>query len=101
MRDDLAVDVAIVGAGPAGSACAISLRAHAPSLSVALIERSAPHPALRFAQGHPLPADAGRGTLALSVLLPACGEKVPKADEGRLTEGGGPAVQPPRSRASY
>ena len=40
MRDDLAVDVAIVGAGPAGSACAISLRAHAPSLSVALIEAS-------------------------------------------------------------
>jgi 2-polyprenyl-6-methoxyphenol hydroxylase-like FAD-dependent oxidoreductase len=34
------VDVAIVGAGPAGSACAISLRAHAPSLAVALIEAS-------------------------------------------------------------
>jgi len=40
-------DVAIAGAGPAGSACAISLRAHAPSLSVALIEGShfdAPRP---------------------------------------------------------
>jgi flavin-dependent dehydrogenase len=34
------VDVAIVGAGPAGSACAISLRDRAPSLSVALIEAS-------------------------------------------------------------
>ena len=34
------VDVAIAGAGPAGSACAISLRTHAPSLSVALIEGS-------------------------------------------------------------
>lgn len=34
------VDVAIAGAGPAGSACAISLRARAPSLSVALIEAS-------------------------------------------------------------
>jgi len=34
------VDVAIAGAGPAGSACAIALRAHAPSLSVALIEAS-------------------------------------------------------------
>lgn len=33
-------DVAVIGAGPAGSACAISLRAHAPSLSVALIEAS-------------------------------------------------------------
>ena len=35
-----AVDVAIAGAGPAGSACALSLRAHAPSLRVALIEAS-------------------------------------------------------------
>src|SRR5437667_6245844 len=34
------VDVAIIGAGPAGSACAISLRDRAPSLSVALIEAS-------------------------------------------------------------
>jgi flavin-dependent dehydrogenase len=33
-------DVAIVGAGPAGSACALALRAHAPSLSIALIESS-------------------------------------------------------------
>jgi flavin-dependent dehydrogenase len=34
------VDVAIAGAGPAGSACAISLRQRVPSLSVALIEAS-------------------------------------------------------------
>lgn len=34
------VDVAVVGAGPAGSACAISLRDRTPSLSVALIEAS-------------------------------------------------------------
>lgn len=34
------VDVAIAGAGPAGSACAISLRDRTPSLSVALIEAS-------------------------------------------------------------
>ena len=33
-------DVAIIGGGPGGSATAISLRAHAPSLSVALIEAS-------------------------------------------------------------
>jgi len=33
-------DVAIVGGGPAGSATALSLRAHAPSLSVVLIEAS-------------------------------------------------------------
>jgi flavin-dependent dehydrogenase len=34
------VDVAIAGAGPAGSACAIALRTRMPSLSVALIEAS-------------------------------------------------------------
>jgi flavin-dependent dehydrogenase len=34
------VDVAVAGAGPAGSACAISLRERTPSLSVALIEAS-------------------------------------------------------------
>jgi flavin-dependent dehydrogenase len=33
-------DVAIIGGGPGGSATAISLRAHAPSLSVVLIEAS-------------------------------------------------------------
>jgi flavin-dependent dehydrogenase len=33
-------DAAIVGAGPAGSACAIALRTRMPSLSVALIEAS-------------------------------------------------------------
>src|SRR4030095_4615867 len=33
-------DVARVGGGPAGSATALSLRAHAPSLSVILIEAS-------------------------------------------------------------
>jgi flavin-dependent dehydrogenase len=40
MRIDMSVDVAIAGAGPAGSACAISLRTRMPSLSVALIEAS-------------------------------------------------------------
>lgn len=34
------IDVAIAGAGPAGSACAIALRTRMPSLSVALIEAS-------------------------------------------------------------
>ena len=34
-------DVAIIGGGPAGSAAALSLRAHAPSLSVTVIEASA------------------------------------------------------------
>lgn len=34
------MDVAIVGAGPAGSSCALTLRAHAPSLSVTLFEAS-------------------------------------------------------------
>jgi flavin-dependent dehydrogenase len=34
------VDVAIVGGGPGGSAAALSLRAHAPSLSVVVIEAS-------------------------------------------------------------
>jgi flavin-dependent dehydrogenase len=36
-----AFDVAIVGGGPAGSAAGLSLRAHAPALSVALLEASA------------------------------------------------------------
>lgn len=36
----LSFDVAIIGGGPGGSATAISLRAHAPSLSVTLIEAS-------------------------------------------------------------
>ena len=35
-----AFDVAIVGGGPAGAATALSLRAHAPSLAVAIIEAS-------------------------------------------------------------
>ena len=38
--DSTFFDVAIVGGGPAGSATALSLRAHAPSLSVILIEAS-------------------------------------------------------------
>jgi flavin-dependent dehydrogenase len=36
----MSLDVAIIGGGPGGSATAISLRAHAPSLSVVLIEAS-------------------------------------------------------------
>lgn len=35
-----AFDVAIIGGGPAGCATALSLRAHAPSLSIAVIEAS-------------------------------------------------------------
>ena len=38
--DHLKYDVAIVGGGPGGSATALGLRAHAPSLSVVLIEAS-------------------------------------------------------------
>lgn len=34
------IDVAIIGGGPAGCACALSLRAHAPSLSVVVFEAS-------------------------------------------------------------
>ena len=33
-------DVAIIGGGPAGTACALALRAHAPALSVAVYEAS-------------------------------------------------------------
>ena len=33
-------DVVILGGGPAGAAAALSLRRHAPSLSVALVEQS-------------------------------------------------------------
>ena len=35
-----AVDVAIVGAGPAGCATAISLRTHSPVLSIQMIEQA-------------------------------------------------------------
>ena len=38
--ETLSFEVAIIGGGPGGSATAISLRAHAPSLSVVLIEAS-------------------------------------------------------------
>ena len=48
-------DVAIVGGGPAGSATALSLRAHAPSLSVVLIEASN-YQTLRVGETLPPPA---------------------------------------------
>ena len=52
-----AVDVAIVGGGPAGSATALALRAHAPALRVALIEATA-YTAPRL--GETLPPLAGQ-----------------------------------------
>jgi flavin-dependent dehydrogenase len=48
-------DVAIVGGGPAGGAAALSLRAHAPSLSVTLIEASA-YDSPRLGESLPPPA---------------------------------------------
>jgi len=48
-------DVAIIGGGPGGSATAISLRAHAPSLSVILIEASQ-YDGLRVGETLPPPA---------------------------------------------
>lgn len=51
----LSFDVAIVGGGPGGSATALSLRAHAPSLSVVLIEASH-YEALRIGETLPPPA---------------------------------------------
>ena len=48
-------DVAIIGGGPGGSATALSLRAHAPSLSVVLIEASR-YEALRIGETLPPPA---------------------------------------------
>ena len=48
-------DVAIIGGGPGGSATAISLRAHAPSLSVILIEASH-YDGLRVGETLPPPA---------------------------------------------
>ena len=47
-------DVAIVGGGPGGSATALSLRAHAPSLSVVVIEASH-YEALRIGETLPPP----------------------------------------------
>jgi flavin-dependent dehydrogenase len=40
-RSNRAFDVAIAGGGPAGCAAALSLRTHAPGLSIALIEKTA------------------------------------------------------------
>lgn len=51
----LSFDVAIVGGGPGGSATALSLSAHAPSLSVVLIEASH-YEALRIGETLPPPA---------------------------------------------
>ena len=48
-------DVAIVGGGPAGSATALSLRSHAPSLAVVLIEASR-YETLRIGETLPPPA---------------------------------------------
>lgn len=48
-------DVAIAGGGPGGSATALSLRAHAPSLSVVLLEASH-YEALRIGETLPPPA---------------------------------------------
>ena len=50
-------DVAIIGGGPGGSATAISLRAHAPSLSVVLIEASH-YDGVRVGETLPPPARA-------------------------------------------
>jgi flavin-dependent dehydrogenase len=50
-------DVAVVGGGPGGSATALSLRAHAPSLSVVLIEASH-YEAFRIGETLPPPAQS-------------------------------------------
>jgi len=55
MLKSSAFDVAIIGGGPGGSATAISLRAHAPSLSVILIEASQYH-GVRVGETLPPPA---------------------------------------------
>lgn len=48
-------DVAVVGGGPGGCAAALSLRAHAPALSVVLVEASG-YEALRVGEALPPPA---------------------------------------------
>src|SRR5687768_15733984 len=65
-----------------------------PKADEGLVRRGS-KPAPHAAFGHPLPADAGRGTLegcARDLLLPSGGgEKVPKADEGLVRRGSKPA----------
>ncbi len=51
----MTADVAIVGGGPAGCAAALSLRSHAPSLSVVLVEASA-YESVRVGETLPPPA---------------------------------------------
>jgi flavin-dependent dehydrogenase len=60
-------DIAIIGAGPAGSAAALTLRRHAPGLRLALIE-AGDHSAAR--PGEVLPAVA-RGLLEQLGVMPA------------------------------
>lgn len=60
----MSVDVAVVGGGPGGCAAALSLRAHAPGLSVALLEATA-YEAPRV--GETLPPSARRVLAHLGV----------------------------------
>ena len=52
-RKTLGHDVVILGGGPAGAAAALSLRRHAPSLSVALVEQSSGYDAPRVGETLP------------------------------------------------
>jgi flavin-dependent dehydrogenase len=53
----MTADVAVVGGGPGGCACALALREHAPALSVALVEAS-DYAAPRIGETLPPPAAA-------------------------------------------
>jgi len=58
-------DVVILGGGPAGAATALSLRSHAPDLSVALIEQTNYH-AMRIGETLPPRCGAARKDWSLA-----------------------------------
>ena len=86
-RAEPVFDIAIIGAGPAGAAAALTLRQAAPGLAVLLVEaETTPRPRV----GEVLPA-AGMGLLhrlgAAEVVAPAC-----RPSAGMLSIWGGPEV---------
>lgn len=68
------VDIAIVGAGPAGSAAALALRAHAPGLTVRLLDAG---DAPRFRPGEVLPAAGAEMLRQLGVAAAVAPAAVP------------------------
>jgi len=70
----MTADVAVVGGGPGGCACALALRAHAPGLSVALVEAT-DYGAPRIGETLPPPAAAALRHLGVWEAFAAAGHR--------------------------